>query len=631
LKEFNSDLGRRNFITIGAAAGFASAFGAPIGGVMFAMEEVATHFPHKMLWRTLMATAIACFTVFFTAELMGSDEDISSYGVLSFGTFVNDQMYPWELPLFVVLGAICGLVGALFNHNAEWFFHQRKRYVKERRMHVLEVIVISVITSIVTLILTQYGGRCMSIYTPAEYDPSTNITVQGTLRGWAQDKSLKESCPEGYFDDMSFLWLANREDALKAVIMDPSAFSWETMLYTFILFGACTSWTFGTSITSGIFMPTIMVGACLGGSVGLALQTVAPSSWQPHGRIGVGPWALMGAAGCLGGIQRTAISLCVIILEGTGQIRFLLPCILSVGMATYVGDRINQGIYHVVIHCKEVPFLEAAIKGHHGVMARDVMTSPVSCLDINVRVSEVLEILSTSKYHGFPVVSQGLNGAQVFEGIILRSQLEGLLVKRAFSGESQANLRNKRRNSVDEVILTTRAGEGISVKGEVFSALEQLNYIRLEDVMNRQPYTVHEETPFQRLYLLFVMHGLRQLPVLNRQGVISGIITRANIYRQAHGHADRVFENHAQLREEMPELYQQLLIDGALSDGVITREEWDEAVAKVMGRGGVLDPSDNESFQQLEANLPRVMQLRTPRSLVTSNKRHTTGYIEVHH
>ena len=131
---------------------------------------------------------------------------------------------------------------------------------------------------------------------------------------------------------------------------------WQSCLLMFVAFGMCTSWTFGTSITSGIFMPIIMIGACLGACAGRLVQNYAPESWCPDGPIGVGPWALIGAAGLLGGVQRTAISLCVIILEGTGQIRFLLPTILAVGMATYVGDPINHNIYHVVLHCKATPY-----------------------------------------------------------------------------------------------------------------------------------------------------------------------------------------------------------------------------------------------------------------------------------
>ena len=139
---------------------------------------------------------------------------------------------------------------------------------------------------------------------------------------------------------------------------------WQSCWLMAAAFGMCTSWTFGTSITSGIFMPIIMIGACLGACGGRLVQAYAPESWCPDGPIGVGPWALIGAAGLLGGVQRTAISLCVIILEGTGQIRFLLPTILAVGMATYVGDLINHGVYHVVLHCKATPYGDRCMHVH---------------------------------------------------------------------------------------------------------------------------------------------------------------------------------------------------------------------------------------------------------------------------
>ena len=39
-QRFRNSKDRRNFISAGAAAGIASAFGAPVGGLLFAMEEV---------------------------------------------------------------------------------------------------------------------------------------------------------------------------------------------------------------------------------------------------------------------------------------------------------------------------------------------------------------------------------------------------------------------------------------------------------------------------------------------------------------------------------------------------------------------------------------------------------------
>ena len=71
-----ADADRRDFISIGAAAGFAAAFGAPVGGVLFSLEEASSFWSTKLMWRTLMATTLACFTlsslrgIFETGEVL---------------------------------------------------------------------------------------------------------------------------------------------------------------------------------------------------------------------------------------------------------------------------------------------------------------------------------------------------------------------------------------------------------------------------------------------------------------------------------------------------------------------------------------------------------------------------------
>jgi CIC family chloride channel protein len=91
-------------------AGLAVAFNAPIGGTLFALEEVTKSFRLQTVLATLFAAAAAvgCMRL-----LLGNDPDF-------FVESIGAPALAW-LPLFVVFGLLTGCLGAAYNRLLLWF------------------------------------------------------------------------------------------------------------------------------------------------------------------------------------------------------------------------------------------------------------------------------------------------------------------------------------------------------------------------------------------------------------------------------------------------------------------------------------------------------------------------------
>lgn len=105
-----SDADVRMMQTAVGGAGLAVAFNAPIGGTLFALEEVTRVFRLQTVLATLFAsaTAVGCMQL-----MLGDNPDFIVASIPA-------PALAW-LPLFVVFGLLTGCLGALYNLVVLWF------------------------------------------------------------------------------------------------------------------------------------------------------------------------------------------------------------------------------------------------------------------------------------------------------------------------------------------------------------------------------------------------------------------------------------------------------------------------------------------------------------------------------
>lgn len=105
----------RLLMTCGAAAGMSAAFGAPLTGVLFALEEIHKEFTAPLIL-TVMASSVA--SDFLVSQVLGVSPVLKL-------VFLRDLPHTDYL-IVCALGVVCGLLGAL--HNKGMFDCQDKLY-----------------------------------------------------------------------------------------------------------------------------------------------------------------------------------------------------------------------------------------------------------------------------------------------------------------------------------------------------------------------------------------------------------------------------------------------------------------------------------------------------------------------
>ena len=149
----------RDFVACGAASGVCTAFSAPIGGILFSLEEGASYWGPSLTWRTFFCSMIA-FLSLLMLNTIGSTfghvgfNKLFSFGQFKFSDSQESTFAVSELFLFIAIGALGGLIGAIFNNTNSRITQWRLKHVnhsKQRRC--MEVLALSVLMSTVMFVI----------------------------------------------------------------------------------------------------------------------------------------------------------------------------------------------------------------------------------------------------------------------------------------------------------------------------------------------------------------------------------------------------------------------------------------------------------------------------------------------
>jgi len=481
---------KREVFSAAAAAGISVAFGSPIGGVLFSLEQLSYYFPDKTMWQSFVCAMVAAVTLqafnpFRTGKL-----------VLYQVTY-HSGWHDFELLPFAFLGILGGLYGGLFiklnMRVAEWRKH--RAYLQNP---VTEVIIVAFVTAMVNF--------------PIKF-----------MRAQASELVyfLFAECVDLTEDTLGLCKAGKANTGVVALLVISAGLG-------IIL----ASFTFGLQIPAGIILPSMAIGGLYGRAVGLTVQVIQ-QAWPSLFLFGScepdvpcvtpGTYAIIGAASALGGATRMTVSIVVIMFELTGALTYVLPIMIAVMISKWVGDAISpRSIYESWIHFNGYPFLDNRDDNGSSipdVPASQVMTRIDDLVAITATghtISSLRQLLSQYRYRGFPVVDNGRDALLL--GYISRTEL-------AFALSSALS---PSRNLSDET--------------ETYFSHQPLSdpaiSLDLRPWMDQTPITLNSRASFQLTTSMFQKLGLRYVLFVDR-GTLKGLLTKKDVWFVLNGAEER--------------------------------------------------------------------------------------------
>ncbi|PYI16806.1 hypothetical protein BO99DRAFT_211355 [Aspergillus violaceofuscus CBS 115571] len=476
---------RREVLSASAASGVAVAFGAPIGGVLFSLEEVSYYFPPKTLFRTFFCCIAAALSLKF----------LNPYGTGKIVLFQVRYLGDWEMfemVIFILLGVLGGAAGALFIKASSVWARSFRRIPIIKRYPMLEVVLVALVTGLVGF-----------------WNRYTKLPVSELMFELASPCEHVSSSPTG---------LCPSEDRIGDII--------RYLLVALVIKSLLTIVTFGIKVPAGIYVPSMVVGGLMGRIVGHVAQYLVlkyPNSFLfgsscPAGAgmescVTPGVYAMVAAGATMCGVTRLSVTLAVILFELTGSLDHVLPFSLAVLCAKWTADAIEpRSIYDLLTDMNAYPFLDNKLQplsdGQLGDLVRPLRASRI------IDISESSFVPATelrSKLQNLLMAGELDSGLPILRHNILTGLIPAPDLEYALD-----NLEDEENTLC---LMTMDVSSAISDSED----LDNTDWVDFTQYIDFSPMSLDIHSPIDLVYQCFAKLGLRYLCVLH-DGHYAGLV-----------------------------------------------------------------------------------------------------------
>jgi len=289
----------------GAAAGLASVFNAPIAGVFFVMEILLRDFSLRTFTPIVIASVISAAV---TQAVLGNDALFATGADFSIGAF------HWtELPNYLILGLLCGVAAAMFIRGLYFASDQFSRLPVHPVLR----------PAIGAMFLGLLGLAALKL------TASDTLMVPFYGNGYPTIKALLSS--DMYYEDVTH------------TILSPARTLFLFLVVLGLLKGLSTCLTIGSGGAGGMFAPSMLLGAALGGAFGYVAGSVG---WFPNANPA--HYAVVGMAAMVAATTHAPLTAILIVYEITQSYEVILPLMLAAVISTIVARLVyRENVYTV--------------------------------------------------------------------------------------------------------------------------------------------------------------------------------------------------------------------------------------------------------------------------------------------